>query len=474
MKILFIASECAPIAKIGGLADVVGSLPKALKKLGVDVSVIIPYYQSLNVPEKNMLAGKDFSVIFDGKEEHFELWQTYLPPCKTHPDECVPLYLIKNDGIFGKSIYLEKDASPSGNEKEATRFLFLSAAGIKVAEALGVSILHCHDWHAAIIPFLKKNKPGSRAKSILTIHNLEYQGVYDKNLVNRLLGTDFAGDVNCLETGILNADFITTVSPNYAKETLTKEFGAGLEESLKKRGNSFKGILNGIDVEKFDPKNDPALQKNYFIENLGDKAENKASLQRRCFKKTDSQIPVLGIVSRLADQKGFDLIIEIFDSLIKKNLQIVLLGQGAGNYEKFFGKMAEKFPQKVFARIGFDSKLAQQIYGGADMFLMPSRFEPCGLGQMIAMRYGTVPIARSVGGIKDTVQNIRVQNEKVQGTGFLFEKYDSKELLSATERALGAFQDKKIWKQIQINDMTQDFSWEKSAKIYVSLYKRLQ
>lgn len=472
MKILFIASECTPIAKVGGLADVVGSLPKALKKLGVDVSVAIPYYQSINFTEKNMPVGKDFSVVFDGKEEHFELWQTYLPPCKSDSGECVPLYLIKNDDIFGETIYLEKDASPSGSEKETTRFLFLSAASLKVTEALDIDVLHCHDWHTAMSTFLDKEKK-CKFKTVLTIHNLEYQGVYDKNLVNQLLGTDFVGNVNCLETGILNADFITTVSPNYAKEILTKEFGAGLEESLKKRSGSFEGILNGIDVKKFDPKSDSALKKNYFIENLEDKAENKAFLQNRCFGKSDPQIPVLGIVSRLADQKGFDLIIEFFDSLIKENLQIALLGQGAGDYEKFFREMAKKFPQKVFAKIGFDSELAQQIYGGADMFLMPSRFEPCGLGQMIAMRYGTVPIARAVGGIKDTVENVMVKNGQAQGTGFLFDKYDAQEFFGAIKRATDAFKDKEVWKQIQINGMNQDFSWEKSAKIYLSLYEKL-
>lgn len=464
MKILFIASECAPIAKVGGLADVIGSLPQALKKEQVDVAVAIPFYGAIK-PDKNFkLFKKNFSLNFGGQKELFDLWQISI--------NGFPLFLIKNNKFFRGGIYLEEDASSGGSEKEAARFLFLSAAGIEMAKFLNVDVLHCHDWHTALVPYLIKKEHLS-IKTILTIHNLEYQGIYSTIIVNQLLGTDFSEEINCLRLGILNADLITTVSPNYAKEILTKEFGAGLEKSLRERENLLVGILNGIDVEKFDPKSDSALQKNYSIENLGDKAENKAFLQNRCFKKTDLQIPVLGIVSRLADQKGFDLIIEIFDSLIKESLQIVLLGQGADNYGKFFREMAAKFPQKVFAKIGFDSKLAQQIYGGADMFLMPSRFEPCGLGQMIAMRYGTVPIARAVGGLKDTVENARTQDGQAQGTGFLFEKYDAPEFLKATREALETFKNKIIWKQIQINGMKKDFSWEKSAKIYISLYEKL-
>lgn len=465
MKILFIASECAPIAKVGGLADIIGSLPKTLKNLGIDVSIAIPFYGSIKRNNDLVLFKKDLRVDFDGKKQSFDLWLTHL--------DKVPVFLIKNDHYFSGEIYLEKDASSGGSEKEASRFLFLSVTAIRVAQILKTDILHCHDWHTGIIPYLNKAKRDN-FKTILTIHNLQYQGVYGHWLVNKFLSTGFAKDVNCLETGILNADLITTVSPNYAKEILTPEFGSGLQRSLKKRKKSFIGILNGLDIEKFNPETDPFLPKNYSAENLYEKGGNKIFLQNKYFQNVNSEIPILGIISRLTEQKGINLIEKIIDKLMGKNLQFILLGQGMKEYEDFFKEKSRKFPQKLFAKIGLDEKLAQQIYAGADIFLMPSHFEPCGLGQQIAMRYGTVPVARSVGGIKDTVQNVRVQNEEIEGTGFLFEKYDSEQLLNATERALGAFQDKKIWRQIQINGMVQDFSWEKSAKIYVSLYEKLQ
>lgn len=467
MKVLFIASECAPIAKVGGLADVIGSLPKTLKNLGIDVSIVIPFYGSIKRNDDLILFEKDLRVNFDGKKQPFDLWLTHL--------DKVPVFLIKNDEYFSGKIYLEKDASSGGNKKEASRFLFLSTAAILAAQILKTDILHCHDWHTAIIPYLKKRK-NNKVKTILTIHNLGYQGIYPAKVVNRFLKTNFTEDVNCLKSGILNADLITTVSPSYAKEILTKEFGFGLQEYLKKRKKFLVGILNGLDLEEFNPENDPYLEKNYSINKLGDKAENKEFLQRQYFKNIDERIPILGLVSRLAEQKGIDLIIKVFAQLMKQNLQFILLGMGIPKYENFFVKKSNKSPQKFFAKIGFDEKLAHQIYAGADIFLMPSFFEPCGLGQQIAMRYGTVPLARAVGGIKDTVKNIKPKVAKEQlseGTGFLFEKYDAQEFFLTIKKTLKAFDNRKQWQQIQINGMRQDFSWKKSAKIYLSLYKKV-
>ncbi|MBI4837465.1 MAG: glycogen synthase [Candidatus Portnoybacteria bacterium] len=491
MKVLFIASECAPIIKVGGLADVVGALPKALKKLGVEVSVAIPFYQSIKLGRNPKLFKKGVIVRFGAKEEVFDLWQTFLPAGDKASDnkDAVPLFLIKNDKIFGKNVYFQKDATSEGSDKEAASFLFLSLAGIEVAKTIKADILHCHDWHTATAPFwCRGNKPGP--KTVLTIHNLEHQGVFGSEVVDRLLGINWPEDWNCLKQGILNADIITTVSPSYAKEILTDEFGAGLQGFLREGKESLIGILNGLDTDEFDPQKDATLKSIYSVGNLDGKAVNKKFLQDRFFGKSDKQIPILGMVSRLAIQKGIDLLMEIFEDLMAQNLQLIVLGTGMDKYEDFFGKMTRKFPQKFCANLLFDEKLARQIYAGADIFLIPSFFEPCGLGQQIAMRYGTVPVARAVGGLKDTIKNFDDSAKEIKtllrknfvsggpaaeisGTGFLFEKYDAREFSRAIKKALDVFQNEKAWRRIQLNGMKQNFSWEKSARTYKALYNKL-
>lgn len=468
MKVLFAASECSPIVKVGGLADVVGSLPKALKGLGVDVSVVIPLYESIKNRENLNLIAKEIPIFFDGKKQTFSVWQGFLPQSE------VPVYFIDKPEYFFDGVYIEPDASSGGSETEAKRFLFLSLAVIEITRLLELrpDILHCQDWHTAIVASLLKLRAqgsGLRAiKTVLTIHNLGYRGIYPSEIVNRLLGTNLKEkEVNCLKEGILNADFINTVSPNYAKEILRPEYGFGLEEALKKREKEGKliGILNGLDTESFNPETDSYIKSNYSSETLEKKEENKIFLQEKCFQKADPKIPVLGMVSRLAEQKGFDLIIEIFSELMKENLQFILLAQGKKEYEDFFKDRAKEFSPKFWVKIGFDPELARQIYAGVDIFLMPSFFEPCGLGQMIAMRYGTVPLARETGGIKGTV---------TKETGFLFKKYDAKELQKTIKKALEIYQNKKIWRCLQINGMRQDFSWNQSAKKYLEIYQTLK
>ena len=444
MKVLFIASECAPIAKIGGLADVIGSLPKSLKKIGVDISVLIPFYGAAKLKKEEIkLVLKKAAVFFDGKEEKFNLWQTTLPKSK------VPVFLIENNKYFKGNVYVETDASSGGSATEAKRFFFLSVVGIKLAETLKIDILHCHDWHTAIIPFLIK-KEKLQLKNLLTIHNLQYQGLYPYQIVNQLLNTKFTKDVNCLKQGILNAKIITTVSPFYAKEILTKEYGAGLEPALLKRKKDLYGILNGID------------KINYSLDK---KQPDKRKLQKICKLVQNPEIPVIALIGRLTEQKGFDILNPILDKLGEMNLQLIVLATGDPRYEKALIRAAKKFPDKLSINIKFDAKLAQQIYAGSDMFLMPSRFEPCGLGQMIAMSYGTIPIVRATGGLKDTVKNLK--------TGFVFKNYISQELLNVIKKALKVFQNKKIWKHFQINGIKQDFSWNKSAKKYLEIYQKL-
>ncbi|MBU2635163.1 glycogen synthase [Patescibacteria group bacterium] len=443
MKVLFIASECAPIAKVGGLADVVGSLPKSLKKLEVDISVLIPFYGAIKLKKEEIkLVLKEAAVFFDGKKEKFNLWQTTLPKSK------VPVFLIENNKYFKGNVYIETDASSGGSATEAKRFFFLSKVGIKLAETLKIDILHCHDWHTAIIPFLIK-KEKLQLKNLLTIHNLQYQGLYPYQIVNQLLNTKFIKDVNCLKQGILNARIITTVSPTYAKEILTKEYGAGLEPVLLKRKEDLHGILNGID------------KINYSLDK---KQADKRKLQKICKLAQNPKVPVIALIGRLTEQKGFDILNPILDELGKMDLQLIVLAAGYPKYEKELIRAEKKFPDKLSINIKFDAKLAQQIYAGADMFLMPSQFEPCGLGQMIAMSYGTVPIVRAVGGLKDTV---------TEETGFLFKNYDAQELLQLIKKALGVYENKKTWKQVQINGIKQDFSWDKSAKRYLEIYQKL-
>jgi len=465
MKVLFISSELSPFIKVGGLADVAGSLPKSLKKLGADVSVVIPFYECLQYKKKIKSTKKTLSVNFKGKKEFFSLFKTYIPKSK------VPVFLIKNKKYFGgNSVYPEEDASSGGSMAEAERFLFFSVASLKVAKLLKPEIVHCQDWHVSIVPYLIKKD----FKTLLTIHNLGYQGIYNKNTVNNLLGTNFkTKEINCLKLGISKADYLNTVSKNYAKEILTKEYGFGLEKELKERKKELYGIINGLDENIFNPSKDKYIKAKYSLSSLAKKQRNKKYLQKKFFKKTDINTPLIGMVSRIADQKGFNLLEIILPLLIKCNLNLIILGKGSKNYEKLLKEKSNQHPDKLGVKIGFDEKLAHQIYAGSDMFLMPSFFEPCGLGQLIAMKYGTIPIVRSTGGLKDTVTPIKIEGKKISGTGFLFKDYKGESFWRAILRSLVLFKEKSIWKKIQRNGMKQDFSWRRSAKEYLKLYRKM-
>ncbi len=460
-KILFAAAECAPFAKVGGLADVTGSLPKALKEVGADISVILPYYGSISIDKKNRRClRKGISISFNGKNETFNIWESHLP------DSEVPILLVENKKYFGGDIYSNKSSEFSPEEFEAARFLFFSQAVAKTVLIEKFKIIHCHDWHTSLIPFLLKKK---KLKTLLTIHNLAYQGILKAELINRLLATKFKGFVNCMENGIRNADVITTVSPNYAKEILSPEFGFGLEKALNERKKHLFGIINGIDPSQFNPEIDPYITKNYSIKSIKDRAINKKNLQEKCFKKSNIKTPIIGMVTRIAEQKGFDLIENILPRMMKKNVQIVILGKGVKKYENLLKSEAIKNPAKIFVKTKFDEEFAHKIYAGSDMFLMPSHFEPCGLGQMIAMEYGSVPIVRAVGGLKDTV----IPVEKNKATGFVFKDYSPDALRIEIEKALHFFKKKDVWSNIQKNGMAKDFTWKNSAESYMRLYKKI-
>jgi starch synthase len=470
LKILFTASECAPIAKVGGLGDVIGSLPKALKNLGVDVKICLPRYQIIDFGKsKFKKIAKDIIV----KEEKVNVYEGFLPESQ------VPIYLLENKKFFNENgIYFERTAFV-GSFKEIERFLFFSQAILEVFNDFQwqPQIIHCHDWHTAIVAVLlkiKSQKP--KTKILLTIHNLANQGKWNAEEILSFLGLkgeeikslkikDEYGNLNILEQGILNADLINTVSPTYAREILTKEYGEGLEKDLIKRKKDLFGILNGIDDKRFDPQTDPDLKSNYSWQNLDKKVENKLELQKILSFAKDSKVPLFGFIGRLTSQKGIDLIIKIVPELIKRNCQLVILGVGDLNYEKKLLELSQQYPQNISFQIKFDPVLAQKIYAGCDFLLIPSKFEPCGLVQMIAMRYGTLPIGRKIGGLSDTIEDER--------DGFLFEKYEADSFFSAIKKAIMFFEDKEKLNLIQKSAMKKDFSWLESAQKYLKIYEKL-
>ena len=470
MKVLFIASECNPIAKVGGLGDVIGSLPKALIELGCDVRIAIPKYRII---DEKKYSRKLIASNIPVKKKFINIYQSFLPESE------VPIYLLENEEFFGQNdIYFEKTAFVS-SFLEIKRFLFFSESILEIFSALKwfPDIIHCNDWHTSATPLLLKlKKAEKKPKTLLTIHNLANQGKWNaKEILNflDLKGNetktleirDKNGDFNILQQGILNADFLNTVSKKYKDEILTPEYGEGLEGCLMERKKYLFGILNGIDIKRFNPETDPDIENNYSFKNIERKKENKIDLQKNLTLLENPKIPLFGIISRLTDQKGIDLIINIIPELVKLNCQLVILGVGAKKYEDKLLKLFHKYPQNISVQIKFDAVLAQKIYAGADVFLMPSRFEPCGLGQMIAMRYGTIPIVRNIGGLSDTVKNKK--------TGFVFEEYDSKALLKSIKETLKQYKDKNNWQEIIKRAMKEDFSWQKSAKDYLKLYKKL-
>ena len=469
IKVLLAASECAPLAKVGGLGDVIGALPKALEKLGVDVRIILPKYglideqkYSLKMEQSGILAGR----------ESIDIFSTKLPGTK------IPVYLIGNEKFFGaKEVYSDKSAF-SETLEEIEKFLFFSQCVPEVFKVISwfPDIVHCHDFHTSPVSFILKQKKLAEIKSLLTIHNLANQGkclpeeffsFFGKGAKDWSSFTkrDKIGDFNILQQGILNADILNTVSPSYREEILTKEYGDGLEEDLLQREKDLYGILNGIDTAVFDPQSDPSLLVNYSRENLAKKLENKIDLQGILGFEQSAEKPLLGMINRLTDQKGIDLLIDIIPELVREGAQLAVLGVGHENYEKKLLELAREFPHNISVQIKFDAVLAQKIYGGADIFLMPSRFEPCGLVQMVAMRYGTIPVVRATGGLRDTV----IEGE----TGFIFEKYASPDFFAAIKRSLECYKNKASWQKLQKKAMASDFSWENSAEQYLEIYKKL-
>jgi len=477
MKIAMIASEASPFAKTGGLADVLGTLSVALERLGHEVLLIIPAYRPVL---QGQFAGKEtilkFAVPVSDRQEPAEVLQSTA-------GKAVTVYFVRADQYFDREFIY---GTPTGDYPDnAERFVFFCRAALEILRAFPVDIVHAHDWQAALtIVFLKTQSARYRetaaAKTVFTIHNLGYQGRFwqgDWHLLNLDYGfftpqfLEFYANINFLKGALLFADRLTTVSPSYAKEIMTPAQSFGLEGVLRQRAGDLVGILNGVDYGEWNPWTDPFISYHYGEHSLINKRGCKESLQHSLELPDQPGTPIIAMISRLAGQKGFDLVESIFDRLMERPVQFVLLGSGDDRYAEFFRAAALRYPNRVAVRIGFDEQLAHRIEAGADMFLMPSLYEPCGLNQMYSLKYGTIPIVRAVGGLRDTVEDYDPAAQS--GTGFVFESYDAQALLTAVDRSLAAFHDKAAWTALGRRAMAMDFSWERSAHAYSNLYQQL-
>jgi len=456
LKVLIASSEVVPFAKTGGLADVAGSLPIALEKLGVDIRVIMPKYASVKTKGSEAVIGKGVKVYFVENEDYFNR----------------------------KELYGDKFSDYADN---LDRFSFFSGEVLERCKAEGFApdIIHCNDWQTALIPVylntLYKYDPFfSDTRTLFSIHNMAYQGLFDKDQFPKI-GLDWAlfsinyfefyGKINLMKAGLVYTDAISTVSPTYAKEILTKEFGCGLEGVLKTREGALCGILNGIDYDAWNPETDTKISRNYSADDIGGKYMNKEKLQAETGMKVDQDVPLIGVISRLADQKGFDLMAKIIDDLLNMKVQFILLGTGDNKYHILMNKVAKRHQKNASINLKFDATLAQKIYAASDLFLIPSRYEPCGLGQMISFKYGTVPVVRQTGGLKDSVQEFSPRT--MEGNGFTFEEYKADHFFAALKRGLAAYHNKKVWPELVKKVMGLDYSWEASAGKYIYLYKKI-
>lgn len=477
-KVLFASSEVYPLIKTGGLADVAGSLPRALAKLGYDVKIILPAYPG--VLEKAATAGLKQVAQMEVDGNPVTIKQTRLPGTKV----CVWLVDLPEFSERVGNPY----CGPDGNDWHDNHkrfYLFCKAAEIIALNQAGLNwqpdIVHCNDWQTGLIPALL-SVHSTHIATVFTIHNLAYRGLFSHQAFIELNlpqafwhheRLEFYGQMSFIKGGIGFADYVTTVSPSYAREIQKPEFGYGLDGLLRYRNDSLAGILNGIDTDEWNTGNDPHLAATYNRRTLGNKRKNKQALQERMGLDVSGDTPLLGFIGRLVDQKGIDLILSQINRMLESGYQLAILGSGFTHYEQTLRRIAEQHPNKVAVHIGYDEALAHQIEAGCDIFLMPSIFEPCGLNQMYSLRYGTLPVVHSVGGLRDTVFERPLDDIGEQANGFVFHNPTGEDLFAAIERAVTAYRQDNIWKMLQLNAMNQDFSWEKSAREYANIYSRL-
>ena len=473
MKILYAASEVAPFIKIGGLGDVAGSLPKALAAKGHEVAVICPLYCQIK-PEWR-------DKMYYLRNLYVQVaWRSQYCGIFVYEADGVKYYFLDNEYYFARnSVYGEYD--------DAERFAFFSRAILEMLPAIDFhpDVINCNDWQTALVPVyygLDYNcRPWySNIKTVFTIHNIQFQGQYGREILDYVLGIDDHhfqngfmqqdGDVNLMKAAIVCSDRVTTVSQTYAQEIQTAFYGFRLDAVLRWNQGKVCGIVNGIDVDAFNPETDPHLFKNYGINSLDDKKINRSELLKMCGLEASDETMVIGMVGRLTSQKGLDLVQCVLNDILEKDVRMIVLGTGDYDYEQMFMRAKWEHPDKISTNIMFSADLANKIYAGCDLFLMPSLFEPCGLAQMIAMRYGTLPLVRETGGLKDTVQPYNQFTG--EGTGFSFANYNAHEMLHVIEEAAALFRhDQKAWRQMQCNAMNRDFSWDRSAQAYIDLYQ---
>ena len=475
MRIAFAASECVPFSKTGGLADVVAALPRALVQLGHRVTVFLPRYRSPKL-EKHVRVIPSITVPFDDRYRFCSVLDGGV-------SDGVQFYFIDYPPDFDRdSLY----GTPLGDYHDnAERFALFSRATLEAAKVLGTpDLFHCHDWQTALIPILLKTlyreDPAFKGvPSIFTIHNIGYQGIFPAEILPLLMlpwdlftmtKLEFYGKVNFLKGAVTFADFVTTVSRRYAQEIQTAEYGFGLEGVLRARANTLVGILNGVDYGEWNPETDPHIAAHYTVEDLAGKKLCKQDLLAEFGLAPETRLPVVGIVSRFAAQKGFDLIYQVADRLVREQLALVILGSGDRDYEDMFRRLNKKYPQKLVVKIAYDNRLAHKIEAGSDLFLMPSHYEPCGLNQIYSLRYGTVPVVRATGGLDDTIEQF--DPKTLRGTGFKFKEYTGDALLESVRTALGVYGNQEAWPALMRNGMTQEYSWAVSAREYVKVYEK--
>ena len=468
MKVCFIAAEAAPFVKVGGLGDVIGSLPKSLRELGVDARVILPLYSSID-RERFGLKYKAYQFVDLG-------WRhSYCGIFETEVDG-VPCYFVDNEQYFNRdSIY--------GQADDGERFAFFSKAALEILPALDFKpdVVNVNDWHTALsviyLDVLKSREAEfyKDMKSVLSIHNIEFQGRFNPYEMGNLFGLEnkyfdaliYNGDVNLLKGAIQLADRVNTVSETYAREILDPYFSYGLDKILNVEQGKLRGILNGIDVDKFNPKTDPMIPMNYDLKTFEDKVQNKLAFQKEMDLEVNADIPLIGMVTRLTHQKGIDLILQASEDILRTGAQLVILGTGDAHYESALRSLEHYRHDRVRSILLFSNEMSAKIYAASDLFLMPSKTEPCGLSQLISMRYGTVPVVHRVGGLRDTV----IPFTGVEGNGFTFESFQAGDMMDAIYRAVTCFyQSPDEWKQIIKNNLQKDVSWEQSAKKYLDLY----
>src|SRR5438270_8628438 len=478
MRITFAASECVPYSKTGGLADVVGALPQALAALGHDVNVFLPRYKQTKLPQARM-ALASVTVPFD---DHYRFCTVLEGPANNG----VKFYFIDYPQFFDRDALY---GTPSGDYPDnAERFSLYSRAVIEASKVVGPpDVFHCHDWQSALIPvmlrtFYAEDPAFENLATVFTIHNMGYQGLFPAEILPLLMlpwdlftisKMEFFGQVNFLKGALVFSDYVTTVSRKYSQEIQTTEYGFGLEGVLRNRAATVTGILNGVDYDEWSPQTDKFTAAKYSPQDLSGKAKCKQDLLAAFGVKTaDPKLPVIGIVSRFAAQKGFDLISQVADRLAREEMIVVALGAGDKTYEEMFLRLNKQFPNKIAVKVAYDNAIAHKIEAGSDMFLMPSRYEPCGLNQIYSLKYGTVPIVRATGGLDDTIEPWDARTGK--GTGFKFTEYTGEALLATIKQALLAYRDQASWQILMRNGMNKDFSWGASAREYGKIYDRVR